>query len=110
MQFTILTTMLLATAALAASNPHAKTHPKRANSTDFQFPILTPAMTFEVPISGLYEVGSTTDGSEIVITGSSGTICNEDSFTDIIWSGDLIFGNDVRTSNCLEISFQRLQH
>lgn len=94
MHFSLLTTALLATTALAAP----KTFKKRDNSTtttsDFQFPILTPAMTFEVPISGLYEVGSTTEGKDIVITGSSGTITNEANFTDIVWSGDLIFGND----------------
>lgn len=88
MQFSLLTTVLLATTALAAPKAIAK------RDTGFQFPILTPAMTFEVPISGLYQVGSTTQGADIVITGSTGTISNEADFTDIVWNGTLIFGND----------------
>lgn len=98
MHLLVATTMLLATVAMAA--PKSLQAPvKRANTTEFQFPILTDAFTFQVPISGIWETGSTTEGAEIVISGSSGTIVNEASFTDIVWSGDLIFGNDVCNYN-----------
>lgn len=93
MQYSVLTTALLATAAMAMPNMDLF---KRATSIDtgFTFPFLTPAFTFQVPISGIYQVGSNVQGKEIVISANTGVITTESNFTDIVWSGDLVFGND----------------
>lgn len=93
MQISLLTSSLLATLVMALPGPDLDERATTTNS-GFTFPYLTPAFTFKVPISGLYETGSTIQKAGVVISASSGTIKNEASFTDIAWSGDLIFGND----------------